>query len=219
MIVLIDNYDSFTWNLWHFLSELGANVKVVRNDEISIKDLKKINPEGIIISPGPGIPSDAGNIEKIIKNLHHKIPFLGVCLGHQAIFTTFGGKLKHISPPMHGKLSTINHFNDGIFKNLPQNFVATRYHSLVADEKTLPNCLLITALTKDKTIMGLQHKNLPIFGIQFHPESIASSQGYKLLYNFLKYTKINNLVNLKKIKDFEKQLLDLEKKFPDQVHD
>ncbi len=219
MIILIDNYDSFTWNLWHFLSELGANVIVIRNDEYTIEKIICKKPNGIVISPGPGVPAKAGIIEPLIKEVSGKIPVLGVCLGHQAIFTSFGGKLEHFSPPMHGKLSTITHKNIGIFENLKQNFVATRYHSLIAKKNSLPKELVITAFSKDNKIMGLQHKNFPIFGIQFHPESIASSQGYRLIHNFLKYTKILNLVSSNQVEINEKQLLNLEEKFPDQIHD
>ncbi len=218
MIVLIDNYDSFTWNLWHFLSDLGANVHTIRNDAASVSDIMAMDPKGIVISPGPGVPSNAGIIEELIMFSAGKVPLLGVCLGHQAICTAFGGSLTHFAPPMHGKLSQIHHGNQGLFKGIDDKFIVTRYHSLIAEERTLPNSLTVTARTEDGKIMGVQHKEFHIFGLQFHPESIASSGGYRLLRNFLEHTGINTLVDEDRQILLESQLLSLSEKFPEQVH-
>ena len=218
MIVLIDNYDSFTWNLWHFLSDLGAEVKTIRNDAASCAEILAMKPHGIVISPGPGVPKNAGMIEDLIRAAAGTIPVLGVCLGHQAICTAFGGKLTHFAPPMHGKLSRIQHDNTGVFEGVADNFIVTRYHSLIADEEHIPDVLSINARTEDGKIMGLQHKEFPIFGVQFHPESIASSGGYRILRRFLEHTGSNNLVDDTTLEALEAQLLKLDKKFPEQVH-
>ena len=218
MIILIDNYDSFTWNLWHFLSDLGAEVTTTRNDAKSVEEILAMQPSGLVLSPGPGVPADAGILVDLIKAAPASLPIMGVCLGHQAICTAFGGKLKHFSPPMHGKLSYITHQNQGIFEGIDSQFVVTRYHSLLADEAYLPDCLNITATTADGKIMGLQHQSRPIHGVQFHPESIASAGGYRLLRAFLALTGQNKLPDEAEMLRLESQLLALDKKFPDQVH-
>ena len=218
MIILIDNYDSFTWNLWHFLSDLGAEVTTIRNDAKSVEEILAMQPSGLVLSPGPGVPADAGILVDLIKAAPASLPIMGVCLGHQAICTAFGGKLKHFSPPMHGKLSYITHRNQGIFEGIDSEFVVTRYHSLLADEAYLPDCLNITATTADGKIMGLQHQSRPIHGVQFHPESIASAGGYRLLRAFLALTGQNKLPDEAEMLRLESQLLALDKKFPDQVH-
>ncbi len=218
MITLIDNYDSFTWNLWHFLSDLGAEVTTIRNDAKSVEEIIAMQPSGLVLSPGPGVPADAGILVDLIKAAPASLPIMGVCLGHQAICTAFGGKLKHFSPPMHGKLSYITHQNQGIFEGIDSQFVVTRYHSLLADEAYLPDCLNITATTADGKIMGLQHQSRPIHGVQFHPESIASAGGYRLLRAFLALTGQNKLPDEAEMLRLESQLLALDKKFPDQVH-
>lgn len=218
MIILIDNYDSFTWNLWHFLSDLDAEVTTIRNDAKSVEEILAMQPSGLVLSPGPGVPADAGILVDLIKAAPASLPIMGVCLGHQAICTAFGGKLKHFSPPMHGKLSYITHQNQGIFEGIDSQFVVTRYHSLLADEAYLPDCLNITATTADGKIMGLQHQSRPIHGVQFHPESIASAGGYRLLRAFLALTGQNKLPDEAEMLRLESQLLALDKKFPDQVH-
>lgn len=218
MIILIDNYDSFTWNLWHFLSDLGAEVITIRNDAKSVEEILAMQPSGLVLSPGPGVPADAGILVDLIKAAPASLPIMGVCLGHQAICTAFGGKLKHFSPPMHGKLSYITHQNQGIFEGIDSQFVVTRYHSLLADEAHLPDCLNITATTADGKIMGLEHQSRPIHGVQFHPKSIASAGGYRLLRTFLALTGQNNLPDEAEMLRLESQLLALDKKFPDQVH-
>ena len=184
MIILIDNYDSFTWNLYHYLGELGAETVVHRNDKISVGEVMSSRPEAIVISPGPGVPSQAGIIIDLIKEAAGKIPVFGVCLGLQAIGEAFGGNVVRAPSQMHGKISAVNHMNAGVFKGLGQDFAATRYHSLVVDRATLPAELEITAET-DGLIMGLQHKTLNVHGVQFHPESIASENGHAILKNFL----------------------------------
>jgi anthranilate synthase component II len=184
MIILIDNYDSFTWNLYHYLGELGAETVVHRNDKISVGQVISARPEAIVISPGPGTPSQAGIIIDLIKEAAGKIPVFGVCLGLQAIGEAFGGDVVRAPSQMHGKVSPVQHRDVGVFKSLPQGFAATRYHSLVVDRATLPAELEITAET-DGLIMGLQHKTKNIHGVQFHPESIASEGGRVILKNFL----------------------------------
>ena len=186
-VLLIDNYDSFTYNLYHYLSHLGCKVDVFRNDKISSKDIIRKKYKKIIISPGPGNPNQTGNCLKIVKDLHKKIPILGVCLGHQVIGQVFGGKIIEARNLMHGKMSKIIHKKLGIFKNFKPNFLATRYHSLIIDRKKLPKCLIVTAETKNKTIMGIMHKDYNVHGVQFHPESINTKEGMKLIKNFLKY--------------------------------
>jgi anthranilate synthase component II len=184
MIILIDNYDSFTWNLYHFLGDLGAETVVHRNDKISVGQVISAKPEAIVISPGPGTPSQAGIIVDLIKQASGQIPIFGVCLGQQAIGEAFGGVVIRAPSQMHGKISTVKHQNMGVFKGLSQDFEATRYHSLVVDRATLPAELEITAET-DGLIMGLQHKTMNVHGVQFHPESIASQHGHDILRNFL----------------------------------
>jgi anthranilate synthase/aminodeoxychorismate synthase-like glutamine amidotransferase len=187
MILIIDNYDSFTYNLVQYLGELKAKVQVYRNDALTIAKIRKMKPEKIVISPGPGRPEDAGISVDIIKQLGPKIPILGVCLGHQGIGFAFGGKIINAKRLMHGKTSMIKHEAQGIFKGLPNPFEATRYHSLVIDPKHFPECLTITATsTDDGEIMAVRHKIYPIYGVQFHPESILTKQGMNLLKNFLK---------------------------------
>jgi anthranilate synthase component II len=184
MIILIDNYDSFTWNLYHFLGDLGAETVVHRNDKISVGQVMSARPEAIVISPGPGTPSQAGIIVDLVKEAAGKIPLFGVCLGLQAMGEAFGGDVVRAPSQMHGKVSAVQHRSQGVFANLPQNFSATRYHSLVVDRATLPAELVVTAET-DGLIMGLQHKTLNVHGVQFHPESIASEHGHAILKNFL----------------------------------
>ena len=184
-IFLIDNYDSFTYNLYHYISKIKKNVEVIRNDKIDSKTILRKKFEKIVISPGPGNPNQAGNCLKIVKEVHKKIPILGVCLGHQIIGQVFGGKIISAKNLMHGKISKIKHNKKGLFKNIHNNFEATRYHSLVVDRNRLPKSLLITAETKNKTIMGLMHKDFDIHGFQFHPESISTKVGMKLIKNFI----------------------------------
>ena len=186
-ILLIDNYDSFTFNLYHYLSSLNTKVDVVRNDEITEKEILKKKYNKIVISPGPGNPNQSGNCLRIVKKLHKKIPILGVCLGHQIIGQVFGSKIIQAKKLMHGKTSKIKSLKIGILKNLPKNFEATRYHSLIIDKKTLSKDLEITALTIDGIIMGVMHKKYNIHGVQFHPESIKTTIGIKILRNFLNY--------------------------------
>ena len=185
MFLLIDNYDSFVYNLYHFLGELAAEVEVVRNDQITVPQALARDPRGIVISPGPCDPDRAGICLDLIAAAAGKVPILGVCLGHQAVGQAFGGAVTRAEVPMHGKLSEISHTSRGVFEGLPTPFSATRYHSLVVDSEGLPDCLEVTARTEDGVVMGLQHRDLPIHGVQFHPESIASEHGHKLLKNFL----------------------------------
>ena len=186
-IILIDNYDSFTFNLYHYLSSLKVKVDVVRNDKITPKKIIKDNYDKIVISPGPGNPNQSGNCIKIVKSLYKKLPILGVCLGHQIIGQVFGSKIVQAKKLMHGKTSIIKSNKIGILKNLPSKFEATRYHSLIIDKKTLSNELEITAQTEDGTIMGVKHKKYNIHGVQFHPESIKTIIGIKILKNFINY--------------------------------
>ena len=188
MLILIDNYDSFTYNLVHYFEELGENVRVFRNDQIKSYEVLKLNPKFIVISPGPSDPGNAGICLELIKeNSKEKkvIPMLGVCLGHQSIAEAFGGKVIKSGNPVHGKVSLINHNNFDLFDKISNPFNATRYHSLIVEKKTLPKDLVINSNTKDGTIMGINHLTLPIFGVQFHPESIATDFGHKMLKNFL----------------------------------
>ena len=185
MILMIDNYDSFTYNLVQYLEELGEELKVYRNDKITVAEIEKLKPSRIIISPGPGTPHDAGISEAVIKHFAGKLPILGVCLGHQAIGEVFGGKIIRAKSIMHGKTSKIHHDSKTIFKGLPNPFIATRYHSLVVEKESLPKVLEISAWTDDGEIMGLRHKELKVEGVQFHPESILTSSGKPLLANFL----------------------------------
>ena len=190
MILMIDNYDSFTYNVVQYLGELGANVKVVRNDMISVNDIQKMEPEKIVISPGPCTPKEAGISIETIDNFHKKLPILGICLGHQSIGAAFGGNIIKAKKIMHGKTSKIYHCQNYIFKDLPTPYTATRYHSLVIDDKTIPSCLEIIAETKsedgsDNEIMAIRHKDFHTYGVQFHPESIMSEHGHQILKNFL----------------------------------
>ena len=186
MILLIDNYDSFTYNLVQFLGELGATVHVRRNDVISVQDALALKPEAIVLSPGPGRPESAGISLDLIKAIPEDMPVFGVCLGHQTIGQAFGGKVVLARELMHGKTSAIRHGSDGVFRDLPDGFEATRYHSLAVAPENLPDELVVTARTDDGHIMGLRHRDRPIHGVQFHPESIASEHGHALLHNFLK---------------------------------
>jgi len=186
MLLMIDNYDSFTYNLVQYFGELGEDVQVHRNDEIDLEGVAKLKPDHIVISPGPCTPNEAGISVALIHEFAGKIPLLGVCLGHQSIGQAFGGKIVHAQSIMHGKTSLIHHKDMGVFKGLPNPYTATRYHSLVIERETLPGCLEITAWTDDDEIMGVRHKTLPVEGVQFHPESILTEHGHALLENFLK---------------------------------
>lgn len=185
MLLMIDNYDSFTYNLVQYLGELGEDVLVKRNDEITVAEIEKLAPQRIVISPGPCTPSEAGVSVATIEKFGGKIPLLGVCLGHQSIGQAFGGKIVHAKTLMHGKTSQVTHTNTGVFAGLPSPYRATRYHSLVIERESCPDCLEITAWTDDGEIMGVRHKTLPIEGVQFHPESIMTEHGHALLKNFL----------------------------------
>jgi len=193
MLLMIDNYDSFTYNLVQYLGELGADVKVHRNDQINLDDIDKLSPERLMISPGPCTPDQAGISMQAIKQYAGKLPILGVCLGHQSIGQVFGGKIIHAKEIMHGKTSLIHHNNTGVFKGLNNPYTATRYHSLVIEKESLPDCLEITAWTENadgsmEEIMGVRHKEYAIEGVQFHPESILTEHGHDLLKNFLDMT-------------------------------
>jgi anthranilate synthase component 2 len=192
MIVLIDNYDSFTFNLVHFLGDLGAVCEVRRNDKITAAEVLAMRPDGIVLSPGPCTPNEAGICLELVTAAAGKIPLLGVCLGHQAIGQAFGGDVIRAPEPVHGKTSPVHHANSDVFAGLPDPFIATRYHSLIVDAATLPDCLEVTAWTEQKIIMGLRHKSLPVFGVQFHPESIATSHGHEILENFLNIARGKN---------------------------
>ena len=186
MLLLIDNYDSFTWNLVHYLGELGAEVTVIRNDAVSVAEAMAMGAQAIVLSPGPCDPAAAGICLPLTKAAAAaKLPLLGVCLGHQTIGEAFGGKVIRCHEIVHGKMGTMHHAGNGMFRDLPNPFQATRYHSLVVERESLPDCLEITAWLADGTIMGLRHRELPIEGVQFHPESIASEHGHQLLRNFL----------------------------------
>jgi para-aminobenzoate synthetase component II len=185
MILLLDNYDSFTYNLAQYLGELGCTLEVHRNDKISVEQIVRRKPEGIVISPGPCTPQEAGISIELIQKLAGKFPILGVCLGHQAIGAAFGGKIVRAPKLFHGKTSQIEHNGRGIFRSVPNPLTATRYHSLIVERKSLPRSLAITAETSDGVIMGLHHKRYPIDGVQFHPESVLTESGKKLLQNFL----------------------------------
>lgn len=185
MLLMIDNYDSFTYNLVQYFGELGQDVHVHRNDEITLDQIRAMQPEKIVISPGPCTPKEAGISVPLIHEFAGKIPLLGVCLGHQSIGQAFGGNIIKAKTLMHGKTSLIHHHNLGVFRNLPNPYTATRYHSLVIERATLPDCLEITAWTEDGEIMGVRHKTLAVEGVQFHPESILTEHGHALLNNFL----------------------------------
>jgi anthranilate synthase component II len=186
MLLLIDNYDSFTYNLVHYLGELGAACEVHRNDRITVETVMKAKPQAIVLSPGPCTPNEAGICLDLIKRAGPTIPILGVCLGHQSLGQVYGGKVIRAGLPMHGKMSTVKHGGKGLFAGLPGKFEVTRYHSLIVERSSLPDVLEVTAETSDGIIMGLQHKSHPVHGVQFHPESIASEHGHDLLANFLK---------------------------------
>ena len=187
MILVIDNYDSFTYNLVQYLGELGEEVQVRRNDEIDIEGIKQLNPDHILLSPGPCTPNEAGITLDVIEQFKGIIPIFGVCLGHQAIGQAFGGEVIRAERLMHGKTSPILHHGTSVFEGLPSPFTATRYHSLIVERATLPDCLEITAETEEGEIMGLRHKQYPIEGVQFHPESIITDHGHQMLRNFLKH--------------------------------
>ncbi len=190
MLTLIDNYDSFTYNLVHFLGELGAETRVYRNDKVTVDEVLAEGPEAIVLSPGPCDPDRAGICLELVQRAAPVVPILGVCLGHQTIGQVYGGRVVHAPYLMHGKLSKVHHTGQGIFAGLPQDFSATRYHSLVVDPSTLPKDLELTAETADGIIMGVQHANYPVHGVQFHPESIASEHGHQLLANFLDLARV-----------------------------
>ncbi len=185
MILIIDNYDSFTYNLVQYLGEMNVELNIVRNDKITLDEIRKLRPEAIVISPGPCKPKEAGVSVPLIKEFYKEIPILGVCLGHQSIGEAFGGDVVKAPSVVHGKTSEILHEGKGIFNSIPNRFLATRYHSLVIAPKTMPNELEVTAKTEDGVVMGVQHKQYPIFGVQFHPESIATQHGKILLRNFV----------------------------------
>jgi len=190
MILVIDNYDSFTYNIVQEMGELGAEIEVARNNKITIDEIRRLNPSHIVISPGPGYPKDAGISNQVIRELGVTTPILGVCLGHQCIGEVYGGVVSHAPQLMHGKTSQIYHHNDPLFAGLPNPFTATRYHSLVVEEKTLPDCLTVTATAEGGEIMGLRHKDYPVVGVQFHPESILTHMGIRILQNFLENVSI-----------------------------
>lgn len=185
MLLVIDNYDSFTYNLVQYFGELGAEMKVIRNDELSVEEIEALAPEKIVISPGPCTPNEAGVSVEVVKHFGGKIPILGVCLGHQSIAQAFGGDVVRAERLMHGKTSMMHHEGESVFRGLPQPFEATRYHSLIVKKETLPECLEVTAWTEEGEIMGLKHKEFEIHGVQFHPESILTAEGKNLLGNFL----------------------------------
>jgi len=185
MILMLDNYDSFTWNLVQYLGELGAEVKVVRNDQITVDAVAALAPERIVISPGPCTPNEAGVTLELIRRLAGRIPILGVCLGHQAIGQAFGGRIVRAPRVMHGKVSRVHHDGQGVFAGIPNDFVATRYHSLVIERGTLPGCLAVSAESDDGDIMGVRHRTLAVEGVQFHPEALLTEHGHALLKNFL----------------------------------
>ncbi len=186
MLLMIDNYDSFTYNLVQYFLELGEEVSVIRNDKLGLDDIAQLNPERLVISPGPCTPKEAGVSVSAIREFAGKIPILGICLGHQAITEAFAGRVVRADRLMHGKTSPILHDNSPLFQGLPNPFTATRYHSLIAEQDSFPECLRITAWTEEGEIMGLQHRELPVWGVQFHPESILTTVGKELLNNFLK---------------------------------
>jgi anthranilate synthase/aminodeoxychorismate synthase-like glutamine amidotransferase len=185
MIVVLDNYESFTYNLVQYLGELGADVSVYRNDEVSVERIEALKPSHVVISPGPCTPNEAGITLDLIRRLAGRVPLLGVCLGHQAIGQAFGGRVVRASKVMHGKTSRIGHDGKGVFDKIPDRFVATRYHSLVIERASLPACLDVTADAEDGEIMGLRHRSLPVEGVQFHPEALLTEHGHKMLQNFI----------------------------------
>ncbi len=188
MFLLIDNYDSFTYNLWHYLGELGAEVEVRRNDALTVDQAMALQPQGIVISPGPCDPDRAGICLDLIRRAAGKVPLFGVCLGHQAIGQAFGGRVVRAPKPMHGKVDQIEHDGSGVFAGLPSPFRATRYHSLVVERESFPDCLHVSAWSADGLVMGLAHKELAIWGVQFHPESIETEHGHQMLRNFIDFS-------------------------------
>jgi anthranilate synthase component II len=185
MVLMVDNYDSFTYNLVQYLGELGEEVKVVRNDELTVEEIASLRPARIVLSPGPCTPNEAGVSLELIRRFAGEVPILGVCLGHQAIGQAFGGRVVHARTLMHGKTSPIHHDGEGVFKGLPSPYTATRYHSLAIERDSCPEALEVTAWTEDGEIMGVRHRSLPVEGVQFHPESILTEHGHALLRNFL----------------------------------
>ena len=196
MLLMIDNYDSFTYNLVQYFGELGQEVRVYRNDQIAVEDVGRLAPSHIVISPGPCTPNEAGISVDTILRLGGEIPILGVCLGHQSIGQAYGGRIVRAKQLMHGKTSAIHHRGGGVFKSLPDGFTATRYHSLVIERETLPACLEVTAWTDDGEVMGVQHTSRPVHGVQFHPESIATECGHELLANFLDLAGVKRLAQV-----------------------
>ena len=222
MFTLIDNYDSFTWNLWHFLCDLGAEVEIIRNDAATVADILDAAPQGIIISPGPGTPENAGITIDLIRAAKGRVPVLGVCLGHQALAVAFGGCVKCFDPPVHGKLSLVvrshsNAVRTDILAGCPEEFPVTRYHSLGVEENSLPPELTVTARTAAGAIMGLSHVDADLHGVQFHPESIASVAGYRILTNFLRLCGAS-VPDGEALAQLETQILRLDQRFPDQMH-
>ena len=189
MLLLIDNYDSFTYNLFHYLGQLGADVVVKRNDELTARDALALKPQSIVLSPGPCTPNDAGICLSLIAEARGRVPILGVCLGHQSIGQAYGGEIVRAPEPMHGKMSRMHHTGKSVFKDLPNDFLATRYHSLTIKPESMPSVLEVTARSEDGVIQGVMHKTHPVHGVQFHPESIASEHGHALLDNFLKLSR------------------------------
>jgi anthranilate synthase/aminodeoxychorismate synthase-like glutamine amidotransferase len=185
MIVMLDNYDSFTYNLVQYLGELGAEVRVFRNDEVLVQEIESLSPSHIVISPGPGTPGEAGITLELIGRMAGRVPILGVCLGHQAIGQAFGGKVVRAKQVMHGKVSHIRHDGNGVYSQVPNEFIATRYHSLAVERQSLPGCLTVSAESEDGEIMGLRHRDLPVEGVQFHPEALLTEHGHSMLQNFL----------------------------------
>ncbi|WP_409295241.1 anthranilate synthase component II [Peribacillus sp. SCS-26] len=184
MILLIDNYDSFTYNLYQYVLEIGKDILIKRNDEITIEEIERLNPEFILLSPGPGTPDDAGICLEVIRHFHTSIPILGICLGHQAIAQAFGGKVIKAGRPMHGKVSEVSHDGRGVFSHIESSFSVTRYHSLAVERQSIPGCLELSAVSGDGEIMGIRHREYKVEGLQFHPESIMSEHGHQLLRNF-----------------------------------
>ena len=217
MIVLIDNYDSFTWNLWHFLSDLGVQVVTIRNDEKTIDDILAMKPDGIIISPGPCTPYEAGICIDLVKTAAGQIPMMGVCLGFQSIGIAFGGMLNRVDPPVHGKLSLVKHEGKTLMNGCVNPVAVTRYHSLILERETLPDCFEIIAETESGLIMGISHKEMPIHGLLFHPESIASVNGYRMFANFLDQSGLKPLSE-DRLKMLEQNTLNLAERYPEHIH-
>ena len=217
MIILIDNYDSFTWNLWHFLSDLGGDVITIRNDAKTPEEIMAMKPDALVISPGPCTPEQAGICLDLIKLAAGQVPIMGVCLGFQSIGMAFGATLERVNPPVHGKLSMIRHNDKGMMAGCAQPVAVTRYHSLILNRESLPDELEITAETESGIVMGIQHRDLPIHGVLFHPESIASVNGYRMLANFLNIAGIAPLSNSLLV-ELESQTLNLAERYPDHIH-